>query len=95
MVLELPQDLTDLRGELDDFIEREIRLLEQQDDNVRFFDHRRENARTDWDAGGLPTQERENLLRGRTGSTEEIQMRRIAGYLFGFMKQDAPKGVRD
>jgi hypothetical protein len=27
--------------ELDDFIEREITPLEQQDDNIRFFDHRR------------------------------------------------------
>jgi len=28
-----------------------------------------------------------------TEGAEEIQMRRIAGYLFGFMKQRAPKGV--
>ena len=28
-----------------------------------------------------------------TEGTEEIQMRRVAGYLFGFMKQSAPKGV--
>jgi alkylation response protein AidB-like acyl-CoA dehydrogenase len=28
-----------------------------------------------------------------TEGTEEIQMRRVAGYLFGFMTQDAPKGV--
>jgi alkylation response protein AidB-like acyl-CoA dehydrogenase len=28
-----------------------------------------------------------------TEGTEEIQMRRVAGYLFGFMKQRAPKGV--
>ena len=27
---------------------------EQQDDNIRFFDHRREHARTDWERGGLP-----------------------------------------
>jgi alkylation response protein AidB-like acyl-CoA dehydrogenase len=30
-----------------------------------------------------------------TEGTEEIQMRRIAGYLFGFMKQRAPKGVQE
>jgi alkylation response protein AidB-like acyl-CoA dehydrogenase len=30
-----------------------------------------------------------------TEGTEEIQMRRIAGYMFGFMKQRAPKGVQD
>jgi acyl-CoA dehydrogenase len=28
-----------------------------------------------------------------TEGTEEIQMRRVAGYMFGFMKQEAPKGV--
>jgi acyl-CoA dehydrogenase len=28
-----------------------------------------------------------------TEGTEEIQMRRVAGYLFGFMNQRAPKGV--
>ena len=30
-----------------------------------------------------------------TEGSEEIQMRRIAGYMFGFMKQRAPKGVRE
>ena len=29
-----------------------------------------------------------------TEGAEEIQMRRVAGYLFGFMGQQAPKGVR-
>ena len=28
-----------------------------------------------------------------TEGAEEIQMRRVAGYLFGFMSQRAPKGV--
>jgi alkylation response protein AidB-like acyl-CoA dehydrogenase len=28
-----------------------------------------------------------------TEGTEEIQMRRVAGYMFGFMQQQAPKGV--
>ena len=28
-----------------------------------------------------------------TEGAEEIQMRRVAGYMFGFMKQSAPKGV--
>ena len=28
-----------------------------------------------------------------TEGSEEIQMRRVAGYLFGFMRQQAPKGV--
>jgi acyl-CoA dehydrogenase len=59
---DIPKDLTDYLAELDDFIEREIRPLEQQDDNIRFFDHRREDARTDWERGGLPNEEWESLL---------------------------------
>ena len=58
----LPEDLKQYLAELDEFIEREIRPLEQQDDNERFFDHRREDARTDWDRGGLPSREWEALL---------------------------------
>jgi len=62
MNFDLPADLKDYLVELDDFIEREIKPLEQQDDNIRFFDHRREDARTDWDRGGLPSEEWEALL---------------------------------
>ena len=51
---ELPRTLQDYLAELDAFIEREIKPLEAQDDNIRFFDHRRENERTDWDHDGLP-----------------------------------------
>ena len=50
----LPEDLRQYQEELDEFIEREIRPLEQADDNVRFLDDRREDARTDWDRGRLP-----------------------------------------
>ena len=42
---------------------REIKPLEQEDDNIRFLDHRREDARTDWDRGGLPNEEWEDLMR--------------------------------
>lgn len=63
MDFELPQDLQDYLAELDAFIDAEIRPLEQQDDNIRFFDHRRENERTDWDNEGLPTHDWEALLR--------------------------------
>ena len=52
----------DYRASFRQFIEREIVPLEQADDNIRFFDHRRENARTDWDRGGLPNEEWEALL---------------------------------
>jgi acyl-CoA dehydrogenase len=59
----LPAELTAYLAELDAFIESEIRPLEQADDNIRFFDHRREWARTDFDAGGLPAHDWEELLR--------------------------------
>jgi len=62
MDFDIPRDLQDYLAELDEFIEREIAPLEQQDDNIRFFDHRREWARTDWDRGGVPREEWEELL---------------------------------
>ena len=54
MDFEIPPDLAAYLDELDEFIEREIKPLEAADDNIRFFDHRREDARTDWERGGLP-----------------------------------------
>lgn len=59
----IPKDIADYLAVLDAFIEAEIKPLEQQDDNIRFFDHRREWARTDFDNGGLPRHEWEDLLR--------------------------------
>jgi acyl-CoA dehydrogenase len=59
---DIPKELADYLGVLDEFIEREIKPLEQSDDNIRFFDHRREDARTDWDRGGLPNEVWEALL---------------------------------
>ncbi len=62
MNFDLPPELAAYLETLDDFIEREIKPLEEQDDNVRFFDHRREDARTDWERGGLPNEVWEALL---------------------------------
>jgi acyl-CoA dehydrogenase len=62
MDFDIPKDIQDLLDRLDKFIEDVIKPLEQQDDNIRFFDHRREDARTDWDRGGLPNEEWEQLL---------------------------------
>jgi len=59
---DIPEDLATYLDELDAFIEREILPLEEQDDNIRFFDHRREDARTDWERGGLPNEKWEALL---------------------------------
>ena len=62
MNFDIPADLAAYLDELDEFVEREITPLQHQDDNNRFFDHRREDARTDWDRGGLPNAEWEALL---------------------------------
>jgi acyl-CoA dehydrogenase len=58
----IPPEIESYLKELDAFIDREIKPLEQQDDNIRFFDHRREWARTDFENGGLPRHEWEALL---------------------------------
>ena len=84
MDFDLPEDLAAYLDELDDFIEREIRPLEQQDDNIRFFDHRREDARTDWERGGLPNEEWEALL----GEARRLRRRRRA------LPLRLPEGVR-
>ncbi len=62
MDFDIPADLASYLTELDEFIETTIRPLEQKDDNIRFFDHRREYARTDWDNQGVPSEEWEALL---------------------------------
>jgi alkylation response protein AidB-like acyl-CoA dehydrogenase len=58
----LPPALLQFLGELDRFIAEEITPLQEQDDNQRYFDHRREFSRTDLDRGGLPRREWEELL---------------------------------
>ncbi len=60
---------------LDAFIEERLKPLEAQGDNKRFFDHRREYARTDWEREGLPSREWEALL------AEARQLAREAGFL--------------
>lgn len=63
MNFELPEDIQRFLVELDAFIDDKIRPLEQKDDNIRFFDHRREYERTDWERGGIPKVEWEDLLK--------------------------------
>jgi len=63
MNFDIPGDIAAFLEELDAFIDSTIKPLEQQDDNIRFFDHRREDARTDWDREGLPNEVWEDLLR--------------------------------
>ena len=82
MDFDIPKELADYLLELDEFIEREIKPLENANDNIRFFDHRREDSRTDWHRGGLPNEEWEQLLG---------QARRIADkaghYRYAFPKE--------
>ena len=75
MDFDIPKDIQDYLIVLDEFIEREIKPLENKDDNIRFFDYRREDARTDWDRGGLPNEEWEALL------VEARQLADKAGHL--------------
>ena len=82
MNFDVPEHLQDFLKELDEFIEREIMPLQARDDNERFFDHRREHARTDWDNDGLPRAEWENLLR------EAVKLADKAGfYRYAFPKE--------
>ncbi len=62
MDFDIPKEIRDYLTELDGFIESQIKPLEAEHDNIRFFDHRREHARTDWDNQGLPRHEWEALL---------------------------------
>ena len=63
MDFEIPPHIQSTLDALDDFIEREIVPLQAANDNERFFDHRREWARTDFENGGVPRPEWEALLR--------------------------------
>jgi acyl-CoA dehydrogenase len=67
MDFEIPADIAAFLEEVDQFIEDKIKPLEQQGDNIRFFDHRREDARTDWHRDGLPNEEWEALLQQAKG----------------------------
>ncbi|KAJ5683570.1 hypothetical protein N7462_006735 [Penicillium macrosclerotiorum] len=62
MNFNLPEELKSYLQSIDSFIQSSILPLQHQDDNNRFFDHRRENSRTDWDNNGNPRREWEDLL---------------------------------
>ena len=62
MNFNIDPELVAYLAELDAFIEAKIKPLENKDDNIKYFDHRREYERTDWEAGGLPKHEWEALL---------------------------------
>jgi acyl-CoA dehydrogenase len=60
----IPDDVTELLGSIDEFIDRELAPIEAA--NPEFFDHRREFSRTDLARGGIPAERwRELLTRAR------------------------------
>ena len=67
MNFDIPASTQAYLDRLDAFIEAEIMPLQMQDDNNRFFDHRREDARTNWDDGGRPTEDWEGEAHCRQG----------------------------
>jgi acyl-CoA dehydrogenase len=85
MDFDIPAEIQQFLGELDAFIEREIKPLEAE--NIQFFDHRREFARTDFEHDGVPRQEWEELL-------DEMRRRADAA---GFLRYGLPArlGGRD
>jgi alkylation response protein AidB-like acyl-CoA dehydrogenase len=62
MTEDMPDEVAALIEEVDAFIAAEVKPLEAEADNARFFDHRREHSRTDFAAGGIPSREWEELL---------------------------------
>lgn len=60
MDFEIPAETTRFLADLDAFLAADIKPLE--DANPQFFDHRREYARTDWEAGGVPSKPWEELV---------------------------------
>lgn len=62
MNFDIPDEIATYLQTLNEFIDEQIKPLQQRDDNERFFDHRREHARTDWDNDGWPRPEWESLL---------------------------------
>lgn len=63
---------------LDEFIAAQIVPPQNKDDNYRFFDHRRENARTQWTNQGLSTVEWEALLYEARGLADRAGFYRFA-----------------
>src|SRR5215207_4796403 len=69
----IPDDVQQLLVDIDEFIEREIKPLEEA--NPELFDHRRECTRTDVERGGIPTERWREML-------AEARRRAIAAGLY-------------
>jgi alkylation response protein AidB-like acyl-CoA dehydrogenase len=77
----IPEDIQQLLRDIDDFIDREIKPLEEA--NPELFDHRREFARTDLERGGIPNERWREVL-------AEARRRSIAA---GFYKYPFPAAL--
>ncbi|KAK4982468.1 hypothetical protein LTR50_007725 [Elasticomyces elasticus] len=78
MNFELPSEVQEYLSRIDRFIEDTILPLQHKDDNNRFFDHRREASRTQWDNQGLPTDDWEDLLRQAKDLSDQAGFYRFA-----------------
>jgi acyl-CoA dehydrogenase len=58
----IPDGIAATLAALDEFLAAEIGPLEQQGENARFFDHRREWTRTDFERDGVPSRQWELLV---------------------------------
>lgn len=81
MDFHLPPKLVSYLGERDDFIETGVRPMEEEDDNIGFFDYRREYSRHTLFEHIYRHHRRYKITEG----TEVIQLRKVADFLFGFM----------
>ncbi|HEV2981210.1 MAG TPA: acyl-CoA dehydrogenase family protein [Solirubrobacteraceae bacterium] len=75
---ELPAEISALIEEIGAFIDDQIVPLEQANDNARFFDHRREYFRTDFEHGGKPSAEWEALLEEMVARADRAGLWRFA-----------------
>ncbi|KAJ5156363.1 hypothetical protein N7492_009166 [Penicillium capsulatum] len=78
MNFDLPEDLNTYLQSLYSFINSKILTVQVTGDNNRFFDHRREHARTNWDQNGNPRSEWEELLKKARALADEAGFYRFA-----------------
>lgn len=74
--IETPTEIQSFLDEVDAFIETAIEPLEAE--HPEYFDYRREHARTNWDDGGVPREEWEELLAEQRRRADEAGIYRYA-----------------
>lgn len=76
MAYEVPEHIQVLLDDLDEFIEEEIKPLEEE--HIQFFDKRREYARTDWENDGVSADAWDELLAEMRKRADEAGFYRYA-----------------